>query len=252
MPPLIVGANEPEPYSNRYILYAHGVTVREETQTLVVPKNLRVVFFYDPDIADTEVVTCKAGMTTLCATASNQKRWVYEPGEHLIRSIYVLFSQEASGDAAEYHFFGLYKCNDNGPVTRQSTPKKPSYDRIHRSYLIPLSEAIPFALFNNANPEKLTTLYISTCNTRPTLRGTPNLVPFLAQREIEEARKRGLSVLEYAEEVSAAAKGSSRLKRRSRTLRRLPLRRVRGARRSMRSKYRRTRYTQRYQPLLPR
>jgi len=215
MPVGILDPGVPEPPNERYILYAHGVTARENAQTLVIPENLRVVFFYDPDRADSQIFTCKEGLTTLCATASNQKRWVYGPGTHTIRSIYVLFSEEGdSYDAQSSHFFGLYKCDDR-VMTRQrvKSPPPPSYDRIHRTYTLPLDEAIPFVLFMNANPTTPTTLYISTCNAREDLRGRPALIPFLAPGELKELEAAGVSPASYA---AQKAKQGGRLKRRPR------------------------------------
>jgi len=208
----------PEPPSERYILYAHGATAREDPQTLVIPENLRVVFFYDPDRADSEIFTCKEGLTTLCTTASNQTRWVYGPGKHKIRSMYVVFSEEGDSYAKQSsHSFGLYKCDDKGMMTRQQikSPRPPSYDRIHRPYdEIPLNEAIPFALFSNANPTTPTTLYISTCNARQNLRSDPVLKPFLTEAERNRAHAVGATAEEYAALLKASQKSGKRRKTR--------------------------------------
>jgi hypothetical protein len=128
-----------------------------------------------------------------------------------------LFSEEGdSYDAQSSHFFGLYKCEDRGVMTRQriNSPPPPSYDRIHRTYTMPLDKAIPYALFKNANPITPTTLYISTCNARSDLRSAPELVPFLSLRERNHATAVGVTPETYAAWLTASKKAGRRRKTR--------------------------------------
>lgn len=159
--PRIMKPDQPEPDEVKYIMFAHGVTTREQPQTITIPENLRLVFFYDPSVADTLMMVCPnwiKSMKSICSNAQMKTRWVYGPGTYTFRSFFLGFSEN---DPAAPHSFGVYKCEGDAD---------PTYDKIHREFDVSLKDAIPLVLHPNPNPMVPTTLYVLACGAKESSR----------------------------------------------------------------------------------
>jgi hypothetical protein len=164
--PRIMNPGQLEPDSVKYIMFAHGVTTREKSQTITIPENLRVVFFYDPRRADTLMMVCPdwtKSMKSICSDAQKKTRWVYGPGTYIFRSFFLGFSEN---DSEAPHSFGVYKCEGDAD---------PTYEKIHREFDVSLEDAIPLVLYPNPTPTVPTTLYILACGAKESSRIPPKL-----------------------------------------------------------------------------
>ena len=158
----------------KWLLEAHGETVREYV-TIKIPPNLRILFFYDPDRADTEIWTCSKAMPKICADYTNEghARWIYNPGLHRMRNLMLSFKDDG---------MGFYKCERG---------ERAGYTPVNLGdRFIGLQEAI--ARFVNVangldhgsvggpeNPPIKTDLYMVTCSARGNMRSAPKKITLL-------------------------------------------------------------------------
>jgi hypothetical protein len=145
----------------KYTILAHGTTYPGST-TLVVPKNLRIVFFYDPHVAQHVVYASGCHMTNVCMKAEGTKQWVLSEGSHEILNFALEFDEPPEVPDEQYDA-GYYKCVPGS---------EPIYKKWRLEGLIPLEDVIGMFIRDIGGLTTMTTLYIAACNTRETTRAT--------------------------------------------------------------------------------